>query len=671
MWVVSWGFAIAALALGWFADTGSEPLPGVFLSQAPPEVRAVFGSIGVTVALVYGPVSALILARRPHPVGVILAVHAVGSGIATFGVQWGSLGAEHPGLPLWGFFAFAAGWGYVPGTFMTAVLPLLITDDRLTTGRRLLIGSCVAAAAVTFAASLIQQSVPVPVNPFAIDIPWLQARLSDIYTVLTVVIVGESFLVCLLLARRWRGATGRARTGLGWLTLGHSFLTLSYLALVVPAGLAPPAWVVEFGLIAPVVGQVLYPAAILVVVLGQRLWGIELVVSRVTLWALSSIAGVSLYLLIVVVAPRWIPGAGGLWFLAPLVIAVAIQPMRRWLQRRIDQLIYGEGADPEALLTRLGDRLGEIEAGAAGLRELCEALRRVLRLGAVEVTSRASALSASTGRPAGAPARIELGNPSEPIGVLLVWPVEGQRLDRRSLSVLSDVAGLFAVAVRLAESHGSLERARADLVASRANERRSVRRELHDGLGPSLAGIGFGLAAAENLAARRPEKAGELLAELAEDLDRRIRDVRTLVDEVILSPVTGTSLEVAVRELAARFDSERLRVRSEVAETGPLPVEVQRALYFITAEALANAARHGGPSRIDVLIAWRSEEITVTVTDDGSGVAADAVPGVGMRSMSERAAELGGELQVRSADPGTRITAVIPARRPVADTEVC
>lgn len=664
VWAVSWAFAFAALMIGWFAGIASEPVPGAFLSQAPREVRAIFGTIGVTVALVYGPVSAVILARRPHPVGVILAIHAVGSGIAAFGVQWGILGAEHPGLPLWGLFTFAAGWGYVPGTFMTAVLPLLVTDARLPPMQRLLVALCAVAAAVTFVASVIQQSVPVPENPFGVATPGIQAVLPDVYTVLTVVVAGESLLVCGLLVARWRSAAGRARTGLGWLTLGHFFLTLSYLALVVPADLTPPHWVVEFGIVAPVIGQVLYPAAILVVVLGQRLWGTELVVSRVTLWALLTIAGVSLYLLVVVVVPRWFPGTGGLWFITPLVIALAIQPLQRWLQRRIDELIYGEGADPDALLMRLGDRLGEIEPGAAGLRELCEALRRVLRLGAVEVRAASSSLWASAGQVGEDAVRIGLPSDEEHIGVLLARPPEGQRLDRRSLAVLSDVAGLVAVAVRLAESHRSLEQARADLMALRAAERRLVRRELHDGLGPSLAGIGFGLAAVENLVERDPQQAGELLDELAEDLNQRVRDVRTLADEVVASPLARATLAEAVGELAARFHGDRLRVHAEVADAGALPVEAQQALYFITAEAVANAARHAAADRIDVLIARQEDEMVVTVRDDGCGITDDAAPGVGLTSMAERARELGGDLAVRSAGSGTVIVARIPLRRP-------
>jgi signal transduction histidine kinase len=670
VWAVSWALALASLAIAWAASLPTEPLPGVFLSQAPLAMRASFDDIGVTVALIYGPVAALILARRPHPVGVILAIHAVGSGIAAFGVQYGVLGAEVDGLPLWGLAAFAAGWGFVPGTFMTAALPLLVTRQRIPRWQLGLVIVCAAVAAVAFGASLTQQSVPEPRNPFAIDNAGYQSVLPELYTVLSFVAVGISLVSCGVLVARWATASGRDRVGLAWLTLGHVFLTASYLALVLPEGLALPTWIVDFGLVAPVLGQVLYPAAILVVVLGQRLWGVEFVVSRVILWALLSISGVILYLVVVLAVPRLLPGAEGVWLLAPILIAIAVLPIRRWLQRRIDRLIYGDGAEPAVLLTRLGDRIGELEPGPAGLRELSDALRRVLRLGSVEVRSESSAIVEVAGVASGAPVVVPLVSRGHRVGELIVRPREGQRLDRRTHAVLGDVAGLVAAAVQLVESNLVLERARGDLVARRAGERRALRRELHDGLGPALAGIGFGLAAVENLLPVDPCQAGALLDELAEDLARRARDVRNLAGEVTPSPLDGATLAEAVDELVRRFDSDELRVIAEIDAWPTLAPPVQDALYFIAAEALANAARHARATRIVVTIALLGDDrpaegrpgdlAEVVVDDDGRGLPAVVRPGIGLASMRERAEEHGGTLSIEPRTRGTRVRACIP-----------
>lgn len=659
VWAVSWALAIASLVIAWRAGLPTEPLPGAFLSTAPLEMRSRFDDIGVTVALIYGPVAALILARRPHPVGVILAIHAVGSGLAAFGVQYGLLGATTPGLPLWGLLAFAAGWGFVPGTFMTAALPLLVTPGRPPRWQRRLVALCLVIAAAAFAASLTQQSAPVPRNPLAIDIPAYQAVLPAAYTVLSFAALAISAVSCAVLFGRWRRAGRRWRVSLAWLALGHLFLTLSYLALVLPDGLDLPPWVAGFGMIAPVLGQILYPAAILVVVLGQRLWGVEPVVSRLLLWSLLSFSGVALYLIVVAIVPAALPGVG-LSLVAPVAVAMAVLPLRGWLQRRIDRLVYGEGSDPERLLARLGERIGELPPGVDGVAELAETLRRVLRLGWVEIRARELRVEAGRRTDAGI-VRVPLTSGASVVGELSVRPVAGQRLDRRTLTVLGDVSGLVATIVRLVQSYLVLDAARDALVARRAAERRSIRRELHDGLGPALAGIGFGLAAAQNLSATHPRRAQARLHELADDVRDRVRDVRALADEVSVSPFDADELPRALAELARRFDAPSLRVRTDVAEPDGIRPRAAQALYFIAAEALANAARHARASAVSVRLGAVAGGVVLEISDDGAGIGAEAVPGVGMASMRERAEAENGVVEVTSDGGGTVVRARIPA----------
>lgn len=670
VWAVSWTLALASLAILWAAGLPSDPLPGVFLSQAPLEMRARFDEIGVTVALVYGPVSALILARRPHPVGVIIAIHAVGSGVAAFGVQYGLLGAHVPDLPLWGLVAFSAGWGFVPGTFMTAALPILVTRRRVPRWQRAIVWCCAVIALTAFFVSLTQQSVPTPVNPLAIDDAAYQAALPAVYTVLSFAAVAISVLSSVILIVRWVRAREAARVGIAWLTVGHVFLTMSYLALVLPAGLDLPPWIVDFGLVAPVLGQILYPAAILVVILGQRLWGVELVVSRILLWSLLSISGVVLYLGVVAVVPATLSGLGGLSLIVPVVVAVAVLPLRSWLQRRIDRLIYGDGADAAQLLARLGDRIGELPPGPEGIAELAETLRRVLRLGWVEI--RATGLHAEAGvRTQVATTEVPLPSTGQGAaaehGQLTAQPVGGQRLDRRTLTVLGDVAGLVATVVRLAEAYLILDAARSALVARRADERRAIRRELHDGLGPALAGIGFGLAAVENLAVLHPERARALLAELAGDLHRRARDVRSLAGEVAGPQFDADELPDALGRLARRFDSDVLRVRVDVDDVGELGAGTADALYFIAAEALTNTARHAGATTAAIRVTVSADAVQLDIVDDGDGMPEGARAGIGLASMRERAAVHGGETVITSGSHGTTVRALLPRTRSLED----
>ena len=659
VWSVSWALAATAVGLGLRLGLPRGPLAGTVLSAAPDDVRALFWWIGVTIAAVYGPVAFLLFSRRVNAVGVILALHAVGSGLAAFGTQWGLLGAQQPGLPAWGLLAYAAGWGYVPGTFMTAVLALLVIPTRLPRGQRLLVAAGVANTLVGLAASLTQQSAPSPANPLAIGDQRWQAVVPQLYLWTSLVGVGLAVATGGILLRRWRRAPARSRASQTWLALGHGFLTVSYAVLVLPENASLPTELLRYGLAAPILGQLIFPAAILVAVLGQGLWGHRAVVSRILLWALLTFSGIALYLVAVLILGGLLPTAPGLAVLVPVVIAVAIQPLRSWIQRRIDQLVYGEGADPATLLDRLRNRIGELDAGPSGLRELCEALRRALRLASVELFVGPAAV-AGAGAAVGEPVRI--GLPGEPAGALVVTAPGGQRLDRRSLAVLRDLAGLMAAALHLAESSRQLDLVRDDLFARRAAERRTIQRELHDGLGPALAGIGFGLAAAANLADTDPVRASELLAELEPDLARRARSARSLAGEMLGSPLDGVPLPEALAELAARFRTPRLTVDSTVVAGAGcrLSPELQDAVYFIAAEALTNAARHSGATAIEVGLAVTNTAARVWVSDDGSGLPPQARPGVGLASMRQRARALDGDLELASSEQGVRVTATLP-----------
>lgn len=651
VWALAWSFAVAAVVLRWLADLPAAPLPGIFLAESAPEIRTRADDIDLAVAVVYGPVAALVLARRPHPAGLILATHAVGSGVAASGLAYGLLGAQQSDVPAWGLVAHLGGWAFVPGTFLLAALPFLVLQERVRGPSRAVVATSLVLATIATFVSLTQQGSDAPHNPLAIDVPGYQAALAPVYTAVSLVALVISVLACVVLVRRIR--SGHGGPGLSWLATGQLVLTLSYLVQAVPEDVGLPRWVLEFGLATPVLGQILYPAAILVVVLGQRLWGVDLVVSRVLLWALLSFSGVVAYLVLVATGPVRLSQQGPAALVVPIAVALAVLPLRGWLQRRIDRLVYGEGADGGQLLARLGERVGELAPGPAGLEELAGTLRRVLRLGWVRIES--ADLGAEAGR-RGDAAVVTVPFPGGAVdGALVVQAVPGLELDRRTQAVLADVVGLVATAAGLARSYLVLDAARAGLVLRRADERRAIRRELHDGLGPALAGIGFGLAAVENLARTDPGRARELLAELAADVRRRVGEVRDLAMVVSTPRPDPDELVDELQVLAERFTTSERRVVLSISGTEHLTPAVADALYFVGAEALSNAARHATASRIAVDILASAGGVELTVVDDGVGLRSDSVPGVGMASMRERAAGVGGSLEVVSRVSGTTV----------------
>lgn len=189
-----------------------------------------------------------------------------------------------------------------------------------------------------------------------------------------------------------------------------------------------------------------------------------------------------------------------------------------------------------------------------------------------------------------------------------------------------------------------------------------LRRELHDGLGPALAGIGYGLAAVANLLPRDPARAGELLTGLSGELHLRARAVRRLANDVMPSPLGSRNLSDALAELATRFDSATTRVRLADRGAGKtsLPDEVAEAAYFIAAEALTNATRHAAAGTIEIVLERRGGDLRVRVVDDGRGVSEEDIPGIGLQSMRERAELVGGALRVEPGAVGTVVSAVLP-----------
>ncbi|CAN5474209.1 hypothetical protein BH10ACT7_BH10ACT7_17570 [soil metagenome] len=655
--VLSWVPAAASVIIAWVFALPQDPVEGVFLAPSPLAVQSRFDDIGVVVALIYGPLSAVLIARRPHPVAGILAVHALGSAVAAFGVQWGLLGERIPDLPLWGFLAHAAGWGYIPGTVMTTVIPLLLITgfDGL---RRTLVWVAVALATLGFVAAFTQQAEGGPPNPFAIPDAAFQAAAPDLYAFAVTAALAVSAITAVIIVIRWLRQSADERRGLGWLVTGHIFLTLSYAALVVPASDDIPTWFWDFGMIAPVLGQIFYPAAVLVMVLGQRMTGIDVAVNRILLWAILVVIAGGAYLLLVGVMSSIVGwGDEAIGITAAAVVALGLQPLRTVIQRSVDRLVYSSGADPRELVRSLGERVGELESGAEGLTSLAEALRAALRLGSVRILPTWD----------GAAGTIALRAGDEVVGSILVTPRDGERLTRRAVRTLEELSGIVAAALQLVSASNELESARDEVLAVRQEERRQIRRELHDGIGPALAGIGFGLAGVSNMLETSPVAARELLDRLTGDLRERLVAVRELARS--MRPANDLAdLAARLEGLAEDFSGAGPFVTVHAPAAASLSPEVREASYFIAAEAVHNAVRHAGASRIDIeLVAHDDGVVRLTIADDGSGFDPHAAVGVGTASMRERATGVGASLGITSTPAaGTTVAVDFDARQPAS-----
>jgi signal transduction histidine kinase len=224
--------------------------------------------------------------------------------------------------------------------------------------------------------------------------------------------------------------------------------------------------------------------------------------------------------------------------------------------------------------------------------------------------------------------------------------------------LLEDLARQAEVAVHAVRLTADLQRSREHLVGTREEERRRLRRDLHDGLGAQLAGLNVQAGALRRLIPRDPDAADALVVELRDELRSAIADIRRLVYDLRPPALDDLGLLEALRRLAERYGSEddQLRVLVEAPEDIPdFPAAVEVAVYRITQEALTNVARHARAQTCVVRLVVK-DDVTLEIVDDGVGIYAERSAGVGLSSMRERASELGGSCVVQSTrEGGTRV----------------
>jgi signal transduction histidine kinase len=229
--------------------------------------------------------------------------------------------------------------------------------------------------------------------------------------------------------------------------------------------------------------------------------------------------------------------------------------------------------------------------------------------------------------------------------------------------VLRIVAPLLAQTLRARKLADDLQTSRGQAIAAIEEERRRLRRDLHDGLGPTLSGIAFTADAARNTLRGQPDSADELLRGLRAEAVTAVGEIRRLVYDMRPPALDELGLVPALRQRAASMrteDGRTMRVTVEAPEALPeLSAAVETAAYRIATEALTNSARHSGSDEAALRIGVDAGRLSVAVRDEGRN-GHTWTPGVGVSSMRERAAEVGGTLTVTGGDHGFAVQALLP-----------
>ena len=669
-------WSIAGLSLLLYALTVA-----LFLLTRSVQTTSNWGSSGIAELLVFLPflafpvVGALIASRHPgNPIGWICLTSGVLWMLAITGGFYEQLSLAAIGSvtnSLW-----------VPAVGLLGIyLPLLFPNGRLPSERWRLLAWLAGAVILSVSVAAIIEPGPMPdlggvPNPFGLE-GRLPGMLGYAIVLLPLCMLTSAFSLIL----RFRRSGSEVRQQIKWIAFAASVVGLLYLVTLFSTYVFTPdsSWFagqlpwIGFLQNAVLLSYAGVPVAIGIAVLKYRLYDLDLVVNRALVYGLLTASVVAIYVLVVGYLGALFRTGGNLFvsLVATGLVAVLFQPLRERLQRAVNRLMHGERDEPYAVVSRLGQRLEATLSPDAVLDTITQTVREALKLSYVAVAlekadGAPAEIAASAGKQVEEPLRLPLAYQNEPVGELLIGsrsPGEGfSAADRRLLDALARQAGIAAHAVRLT---ADLQRSRERLVTAREEERRRLRRDLHDGLGAQLAGLNIQTGALRRSIRRDPAAAEELTAELKTELQLAIADIRRLVYDLRPPALDDLGLVTALRQLAERFGAENkdLRVTVEASEEAglpPFPAAVEVALYRVAQEALTNVVRHA-QARTCVVRLSMDDGANLEVVDDGVGILSGRTAGVGLSSMRERAAELGGVCVVEPVpEGGTRVVLSLP-----------
>jgi len=484
-------------------------------------------------------------------------------------------------------------------------------------------------------------------------------------------------------------ASGEERQQIKWVVYGLGIMLIIQIAtsfpyfwsFTLPEGSPYPFWLALTTALYFLSFAAL-PVSLTIAIMRYRLYDIDILINRTLVYGALSAILIGLYVVVV----------GSLSILFQIknnllislmvtgLVAVLFQPLRAWLQARVSRLLFGDRDNPAIVLARLGEQIEANVALGELLVGILETVSKSLKLpyAAVELGSGEEAITAAEyGRPLHTTERLPLVTRGKQIGHLIVSPRSpGHGFSAAERLLLENIARQTGTAVYAGQLYADLQNSRQKIVTAREEERRRLRRDLHDGLGPTMAGQTLKLDAAIDLISgdpktgqgKNPAGATKLLLELKEQTQESVKNIRRIVyalrppalDDLGLIPAIQAHVDQQSRSLGRL----QVKVNARQEELPPLPAAVEVVVYRIILEAFTNVLRHAQAQTCQINLSVTEDPprwLHMEIVDDGRGLSHDVKHGVGLSAMRERVEEVGGAFKIESMpDEGTLVWARIP-----------
>jgi len=636
----------------------------LFLNRdAPRSSRWGFWGFQSLMGLLSGSTGILITRRHPHhPIGWMLLAAGFFSVLTGLSEEFAiyALYIRTDWLPLATVFAGAFNWLWVISYALMAIyIPLLFPNGRFENPRWRIVAYLGAAWMVLGAAWIVILPGSMPnngglENPFGLEALRGTAA-AAIGPHLGVPLLGTFLMLaagCSLVLRYRRAREITTRQQLKWLAYAALLMPFAGMIGHLP-GFVPNLLVFAFAAAAPL--------AVAVAVLRYRLYDIDVLINRTLVYGALTALVLGVYALVVVAtgAIAQAQSSSTAATAAVVVVAILFHPARARLQQGVNRLLYGERDAPLAVLSQLGKHIESALSPEDMLSALAETVAKALKLPYVAIVlgNEDPAIVAEFGRPTHYTAAFPIVYRGQTAGRLLVAPRQpGDAFNDTDRALLENIARQAGAAAHAARLTSDLRRSQQRLVTAREEERRRLRRDLHDDLGPRLASMTLTIDAAMRQLRQNPNRAEEMLRVLKAQAQTAVQEIRYLVNDLRPPALDELGLAAALRESATRYAQSGVRFSVDAPDPlPPLPAAVEVATFRIAQEAITNTVRHANARSCRVRIQPQPDHLYVVVEDDGQGLPEGLQLGVGLRSMRERVAELGGRLTLENREGGGAI----------------